>query len=148
MSSLMYHHSKFLGVKLGHFYLMLSGKKWNVRVNHSFFLVTTRMLILIGFFILIPKRSYFDGMSSLMRAFLQFIPCLQCLLHFPLLLPLFQNVFRMIRMMILVIPIYLHHKTLHRCLNGLILQQKLENLWLVILLLPITPSLILWVSVF
>ena len=122
MSSLMYHHFEFLGVKLGHLYLMLNGKKWNEIFDHSFLLATIGMLRLIGCLILIPKRSYFDRMSSLMRAFLQFIPHLQHLLHFPLLSPLFQSIFKMMRMMILVIPIYLHQRILHIFLNGIGLQ--------------------------
>lgn len=147
MSNLMYHHFEFFEVKLGHFYLMLNGKQWNGRVNHSFLLATMRMLRLIVFLILILERSYFDGMSSLMRAFLQCTLHLQHLLYFPLLFPLFHIVFRMMRMMILVIPIYLHHETLDKCLNGLGLQLSLQDLQLVILPLPITLILIQQVPV-
>ena len=71
MSSIMYLHSKFLVVKHGHLYLMLRGEKWSRRDDTSFLLATTRMLRHIGCLILIPKRSYFDGMSSLMNAILQ-----------------------------------------------------------------------------
>ena len=74
MSSLMYHHSEFLGVMFGHLYPMLSGKKWNGRVNHSFLLATARMLRVTSFFILLLERFYFNGISSLMRAFLQCTP--------------------------------------------------------------------------
>ena len=140
MSSLMYHHSEFLGAQHGHLYLILRGKKLNRRVDHSFFLATTRMLRLTSYLILIPERSYFDRMSNLKRAFLQIIPHLQHLIHFPLLLPLFQTIFRMMRMMILVIPIYLHHRILHKFLNGLILQLRLYDLWLVILALLVAQG--------
>ena len=148
MSSLMYHHSKFLGAQHGNLYLTLKGKQWNRRDDHSFLLVTMRMLRLIGCLILILERSYFDGMSSLMRALLQFITHLQRLLHLPLLPPLFQVVSWMMRMMIMLIPIYLHHRILPRCLNGLELQLRLQDLQLVTLPLPITPILILQVLVF
>ena len=77
MSSLMYLHSEFLVVSHGHLSLMLNGEQWSERDDHSFFLATMRMLRLIGFFILILERSYFDRMSSLMRALIQFIPFLQ-----------------------------------------------------------------------
>ena len=147
MSSLMYHHSKFLGVKLGNLYLMLNGKPWNGRADHSFFLATIMMLRLIVCLILILERSYFDRMSSLMRTFLQFILHLQCPLYFPLLLPLFQPIFRIMRMMILVIPIYLHHKILHRCPNGLKLLLSYQDLQLVILPLPVALVVTQWVPV-
>lgn len=54
----------------GLLFLMLRGKEWSGRVDPSFLLATVRMLRCIGSLILIPKRSYFDGMFSLMSAFL------------------------------------------------------------------------------
>lgn len=120
MSSLMYLHSEFLVVKNGHLYSMLKGEKWILRSDTSFLLATMRMLRHTCCLILIPERYYFDGMSSLMSAFLQQIPFLQSLLNLPLLPHPFQSLFQMMRMMILVIPIYLHHRIPHRFLNGLV----------------------------
>ena len=148
MSSLMSGHSELLGAQHGCLYLILIGNQWNGRVDHSFLFATTRTLRLTCCLIQIPERSYFDGMSNLMRAFLQFIPYLQHLLHFPLLHPFFQSIFQMMRMMILVIPIYLYHRILHKCVNGLELQLRLQDLKLVTLPLLVTPNLILWVLVF
>ena len=70
MSIMMYLHSNFLVLQHGNLYLLLRGKQWSGRANPSFFLATVRMLRLIGCLILILEGSYFDRMSSLMRAFL------------------------------------------------------------------------------
>ena len=70
MSSLMYHHFEFLGVQHGHLYMILRGMQCNGKDKNSSFSAIKRMLRLIGCLILILERSYFDRMSSLMRAFL------------------------------------------------------------------------------